>query len=226
MHETTRPDDSFSRRAVLGLAASAAAALALPSRARAASYVLRPGDEGGGVLALNRRLAELTYLPRSAAGDRFGEATFHAVVAFQKHGGLRRDGVVGARTAAVLRVAGAPSPPVRPSGREIQVSLRRQLAFLVEGASVRRTIAVSTGAPGYETPRGRFAVYRRERRSWSVPYRVWMPWAAYFTGGVAFHAYPEVPPYPASHGCIRVPPPLARELYEFARLGTKVIVVH
>lgn len=26
----------------------------------------------------------------------------------------------------------------------------------------------------------------------------------YFVGGVAVHGYPNVPPYPASHGCVRV----------------------
>ena len=225
MHGTGHSHDVLTRRALLGLAAATAAAVALPARARGSSLVLRLGDQGGAVLALNRRLAELTYLPRPAPEERFGEATFHAVVAFQKQRGLRRDGVVGARTRAALHAAVAPSPPVRAGERGIQVLLRRQLAFLVEDGSVLRTVAVSTGAPGYETPRGRFAVYRRERRSWSVPYRVWMPWAAYFAHGIAFHAYPEVPPYPASHGCIRVPPPLARELYEFARPGTEVVVV-
>src|SRR2546423_360627 len=26
----------------------------------------------------------------------------------------------------------------------------------------------------------------------------------YFNGGVAVHGFPDVPPYPASHGCVRV----------------------
>jgi hypothetical protein len=34
----------------------------------------------------------------------------------------------------------------------------------------------------------------------------------------------DVPPYPASHGCVRVPPPFAQELYEFASQGTVVVV--
>ena len=40
--------------------------------------------------------------------------------------------------------------------------------------------------------------------SWSVPFSTWMPWASYFVGGIAFHAYGSVPSYPASHGCIRM----------------------
>ena len=67
--------------------------------------------------------------------------------------------------------------------------------------------------------------YRREQRSWSYSYRVWLTWAAYFNRGIAFHGYRTVPVYAASHGCVRVPFPFARELYAFARLGTRVDVL-
>ena len=86
-----------------------------------------------------------------------------------------------------------------------------------------RAIHVSTGAYG-RTPRGRFAVYRKETLSWSVPFSVWMPYASYFHGGFALHAYPSVPTYPASHGCVRVPPVEAPGVYRFAGYGTPVWV--
>ena len=57
-----------------------------------------------------------------------------------------------------------------------------------------------------------------------MPFSVWLPWASYFVGGIAFHEYPDVPPYPASHGCVRVPAPEAPLVYEFARLNTVVKV--
>ena len=216
-------EESFSRRRFLAaLAASAAGFAGFPAVAEAR---LAYGSRGRAVRALNAQLADLTYLPRARVSDRFTTSTFHAVVAFQKYAGLARDGIVGPRTQAALRRAEVPRPPTTRGGKRIDVSLDDQLAFLVEHGRVRRTVAVSTGRRGYATPRGRFAIYRRERRSWSVPYSVWLPWAAYFTGGVAFHAYPDVPPYPASHGCVRVPPPMAREVYEFAQLGTRVRVV-
>jgi lipoprotein-anchoring transpeptidase ErfK/SrfK len=87
-----------------------------------------------------------------------------------------------------------------------------------------RVIHVSTGASSTPTPTGRFRVYRKERESWSVPYRVWLPWASYFSGGVALHGYPEVPPYLASHGCVRIPLSEAPTVYSFARLGVAVDV--
>jgi lipoprotein-anchoring transpeptidase ErfK/SrfK len=51
-----------------------------------------------------------------------------------------------------------------------------------------------------------------------------MPWASYFTGGIALHAYPDVPAYPASHGCVRLPAPEAQRVYDFALQGTPVYV--
>jgi lipoprotein-anchoring transpeptidase ErfK/SrfK len=57
-----------------------------------------------------------------------------------------------------------------------------------------------------------------------VPFSVWLPYAFYFNQGIAFHEYPDVPPYPASHGCVRVPAPEAKKVYRFAALDTVVIV--
>jgi lipoprotein-anchoring transpeptidase ErfK/SrfK len=96
---------------------------------------------------------------------------------------------------------------------------------VIDGAKVTRVLDVSSGKPAYETPPGSFAVTRQEERSWSVPYKVWLPWASYFVGGVAFHEYPDVPPAPASHGCVRVPRWDAEWLFRQLRTGTPVTVI-
>ena len=201
-----------------------ATALALPQPA-AADRVLRRGARGRAVRDLTVRLAELGYLPASHVADFLGDAAVHAIVAFQKYERLEPDGIVGRRTHHALARDRRPEPLLEQPGRRIEVWLRRQLAFLVEDDRVVRAVAVSTGRSGYATPPGRYRVYRREPRSWSVPYGVWLPWAAYFVRGIAFHAHADVPPYPASHGCVRVPEPFAREVYSFARIGTRVVVV-
>ena len=92
-------------------------------------------------------------------------------------------------------------------------------------ASGADAIHVSSGGPGNETPAGTFAVFRKELRSWSVPFQVWLPYASYFNQGIAFHEYPDVPPTPASHGCVRVPAPEAPGVYKFAKIDTPVIVI-
>ena len=75
-----------------------------------------------------------------------------------------------------------------------------------------------------DTPTGRYRVFRKELMSWSVPFSTWLPFASYFNNGIAFHEYPDVPPYPASHGCVRVPTPDSKRVYEFARMNTVVVV--
>jgi peptidoglycan hydrolase-like protein with peptidoglycan-binding domain len=205
------------------LAVLATAALAVPGVAEARP--LRLDDSGPKVRSLNQRLISLGYLPAGAASSRFDAATFHAVVAAQKWHRLDRDGVAGSRTLATL--AGSTRPAAGPGGRarRIDVLLDRQVVLLIEGGQVRRTISVSTGAPGFDTPRGTFRVGRKELRSWSVPYAVWLPYASYFNGGIAFHEGESVPAHPASHGCVRIPKPFAAEVYAFATTGTQVRVI-
>ena len=77
----------------------------------------------------------------------------------------------------------------------------------------------------FATPPGSYSVFRKEARSWSVPFKVWLPWASYFVGGIAFHEYPDVPVTPASHGCVRTPRYDAQWLYNFTPIGTPVRVL-
>ena len=213
------------RRAVATAAIATLAVLVLPGFASAEAATLSRGSSGPAVAALNARLAELSYLPAGTRSSRFTAATHHGVIAFQKLNGLAPDGEVGPRTRAALEKAKRPRPRLARDGRRIEVWRARQVAFLVVNGKVARTIHVSTGKRGYTTPGGSYRVFRRERMSWSVSYRVWLPWAAYFNRGIAFHGYRDVPTYPASHGCVRVPMPFAAEVYGFARIGTRVHVL-
>ena len=154
---------------------------------------------------LQDRLADLGFLPHAGVDGQAGEQTRFAVMAFQKWARLDRDGVAGPAHPRGARARQAADAAQQGSGRRVEVLLDRQLALDISGKRVVRTLHVSTGAPGFATPTGRFSVFRKERNSWSVPYRVWLPWASYFVGGVAFHESPDVPAGPASHGCVRVP---------------------
>jgi lipoprotein-anchoring transpeptidase ErfK/SrfK len=100
----------------------------------------------------------------------------------------------------------------------------RGVTLLVDRGRLVLAIHSSSGKPDFTTPAGSFRVFRRELRSWSVPYRVWLPYAAYFNGGIAFHSYPDVPAYSASHGCVRIPAADAPEMFAFAQIGTTVTV--
>jgi lipoprotein-anchoring transpeptidase ErfK/SrfK len=90
---------------------------------------------------------------------------------------------------------------------------------------VVRTIAVSSGKPSTPTPAGSYRVYAKIPRWWSTPFREWLPWALPFVGGIAFHEFPDVPIYPASHGCVRQALSVARWTYNFATVGMPVRVI-
>jgi lipoprotein-anchoring transpeptidase ErfK/SrfK len=170
------------------------------------------------------RLVALRYLPADAVTGKWDYRTSQAVTAFQAWQGLLRDGVVGPQTLAALKTASPPRPAAAHTGHSIEVYRAKGVTLLIDGSQLVRAIHSSSGAPGFETPSGSYTVFRKELSSWSVPYRVWLPYASYFNGGDAFHAYENVPAYPASHGCVRLPVPEAPYVYAFAANGTPVTV--
>jgi lipoprotein-anchoring transpeptidase ErfK/SrfK len=204
------------------------------TRVRAAQPVVpppkAPPDDSGPfdpeVRDLQQRLADLGYLAPDGVDGVFGQQTRAAVIAFQKWRRSRPDGDAGPATKAALQTAVRPTP-IRsgPAGHRVEVLLDRQLTLAIDDNAVVRLMHMSSGKPGFATPTGSFSVFRKEARSWSVPYKVWLPWATYFVGGVAFHEYPDVPVVPASHGCVRTPRPDAKWLYDFTPIGTPVVVL-
>jgi len=177
------------------------------------------------VRALQQRLADLGYLAADGVDGVAGDQTRYAVIAFQKWQRTPADGIVGPRTRTALEQAVRPTPiRTGPGGHRVEVLLDRQLTLAIDDNVVVRVMHMSSGKPGFATPTGSYAVFRKEARSWSVPYKVWLPWATYFVGGVAFHEYPDVPVVPASHGCVRTPRYDARWLYDFTPIGTPVVV--
>lgn len=176
---------------------------------------LSVGSRGPSVRALERRLRELRYVLKSTDG-LYAKDTYEAVLAFQKMYGLPRTGRVDA--ALWRRIVTAGPPRARYAGTHIEVDKSRQILMEVERGRVVNVLHVSTGATG-NTPIGRWNVYRK------VPGWDWVLWyPMYFKGGFAIHGYPSVPPYPASHGCVRVPMWYATTLYRKYAYGATVIV--
>ena len=101
---------------------------------------------------------------------------------------------------------GAPAAAVDHRDRGTRSTSPSRCCCSVSGGRVVRAIHVSTGMPGWPTPRGHFTILQRDPMSWSVRFQVWMPLAQYFQDGyVRCTSSPDVPAYPASHGCVRVP---------------------
>ena len=75
---------------------------------------------------------------------------------------------------------------------------------------------VSTGRKGFNTPRGAFRAMRMARVYFSRKYdNSPMPYSVFFHGGNAIHGTEHVRQLgrPASHGCVRLLPQHAAELY-------------
>jgi lipoprotein-anchoring transpeptidase ErfK/SrfK len=169
-------------------------------------------------------LADTGWLDPSEVSGTLDYATTQALTAFEAWHGLARDGSLTTESLPQVLRATRPQPKVTDAGRHVEIYRSLGVVLLVENGAVVRAVHTSTGAPGRDTPSGQFAVYRKEQLSWSIQFKVWMPWASYFTGGIALHAYPDVPAYPASHGCVRLPAPEAQKVYDFAVQGTPVYV--
>src|SRR5271166_2764869 len=107
----------------------------------------------------------------------------------------------------------------------ILVSLPDQLLYVYRnGVRIGRS-TVSTGKPGKSTPTGVFTVLQKKVRHESSIYKgAQMPHMQRLTWtGVAMHAG-NLPGYPASAGCVRLPVDFAANLYSVTTIGTTVII--
>ncbi len=173
---------------------------------------LRRGDTGDAVRALQRRLDRLGYWVGESDGV-FGVLTEQAVYALQEAAGLRPDGIVGARTHGALDDGKRPDAR-STDGHLAEVDLDRQLLMIVDDGQVSRIFHTSTGTFEHYTYQGRTYLADTPRGRWTIDWQVdgWRDGPLgrlyrpkYFQQqGIAIHGYPSVPPYPASHGCVRV----------------------
>ncbi|HEX6044503.1 MAG TPA: L,D-transpeptidase family protein [Pyrinomonadaceae bacterium] len=177
-----------------------------------------------------QRLADLGYWTGPVDG-RFDSATRAALISFQKWEGRTITGRLTTEELEALR--GGATPVARDGSYEhVEIDVDRQVLLLVDDKGSVRVLPVSTGTDkpfSYDgqtsiayTPRGRFVVYEK-----GVGWEDNLPgmyYANYISGGIAIHGSYDVPPQPASHGCIRIPIFAAREVSKRLKLGTIVLV--
>ena len=204
-----------------------------PSHKRVA--LLELGDRGRAVAALQTQLIRLGYWLGRADGS-FGMTTQQAVYALQKAAGLTPDGVYGPKTAAALKKGVLPRVQ-SASGHVIEVNLTSDLLMIVNGGKIAAVLNTSTGG-GYtytsdgvtavaHTPTGQFRIFRSvDGMDISPLGELWRP--RYFYGGYAIHGSNSVPPYPASHGCVRLSDPAIDWIWAAgqAPFGTEVMVYY
>jgi peptidoglycan hydrolase-like protein with peptidoglycan-binding domain len=181
---------------------------------------ISPGSSGESVRVLQSELNRMHYaVPLSGV---FDEGTEEALIAFRKITGMDREGVAGAELFRKL-AHGEGAFPVRypHDGRHVEANLTKQvLAEIEPGGKVRKIYTTSSGKPSTPTVVGRFTVYEK---TFGVNTEGMVD-SNYFIRGYAIHGYAEVPTYPASHGCLRVPIPDASSIYAWVQIGTPVDV--
>lgn len=118
------------------------------------------------------------------------------------------------------------APQAAPDGPMLMlVNLQTQRALLFRNGVPIGASTVSTGKAGHDTPTGVFTILQKQVEHYSSKYNnAPMPYMQRLTwGGVALHAG-NLPGYPASHGCIRLPSGFAKLLYGATSLGMTVVI--
>jgi peptidoglycan hydrolase-like protein with peptidoglycan-binding domain len=209
----------------LGLAAGQIANNPAPTAGLAgmAGLVITParfGNSGPAVSNIQARLYELGFWVADFDGT-YGAVTSQAVLAFQKWNGLARTGNLSETDAYLMTMQSyQPSGLGGGTGDRVEVDKGKQLWFLIRNNKTVLTVNTSTGSDipyteinqvdGGEitgdahTPTGRFKVYRTYTDGWENGQLGQLYRPRYFSGGVAVHGAPQIPGYPASHGCVRV----------------------
>jgi lipoprotein-anchoring transpeptidase ErfK/SrfK len=107
----------------------------------------------------------------------------------------------------------------------IAISINQQRLKIYDAHGVFAESPVSTGMRGHPTPMGVFSVIQKHKFHRSniysnapMPYMQRITWS-----GVAMHAG-VLPGYPASHGCIRMPMAFAIKMWNWTRMGARVVV--
>lgn len=119
--------------------------------------------------------------------------------------------------------------------KKIVIDISEQNIKAYEGDKVVLDTKVSTGRVGMPTPLGSFKILSKNPRAWSSKYGLYMPyWMAFTPQGHGIHELPEWPGgykeganhlgQRVSHGCVRLGIGPAKQLYDWANIGTPVIV--
>jgi hypothetical protein len=107
------------------------------------------------------------------------------------------------------------------------VSIKNQRVTVYDAEGGSMSARVSSGRTDYETPVGIYSVLQKEEEHHSNLYDdASMPFMQRITwSGIALHAG-QLPGYPASHGCVRLPDSYAQRLFPMTRIGMRVIIAY
>jgi lipoprotein-anchoring transpeptidase ErfK/SrfK len=130
------------------------------------------------------------------------------------------------RRNAAKKIEAPEKEAAKPQGPLIiAISIDQQKLRVYDANGFYAETPISTGMRGHPTPMGVFSVIQKHKLHHSNIYsNAPMPFMQRITwSGVAMHAG-VLPGYPASHGCIRMPMAFATKMWNWTRMGARVIV--
>jgi L,D-transpeptidase catalytic domain len=118
------------------------------------------------------------------------------------------------------------NPQLSPSGPiVVLVSIPQQTMHVYRNGILIGRSTVSTGSKGHATPGGVFSILEKKQTHRSKKYdNAPMPYMQRLTwSGIAMHSG-QLPGYPASHGCVRLPYDFSQLLFKATEKGGTVVV--
>jgi lipoprotein-anchoring transpeptidase ErfK/SrfK len=122
------------------------------------------------------------------------------------------------------------------TGKYIDINLEAQVMTTFEDGKLLNSYMVSSGKPSMPTHKGQFSIHNKSPRAYSKEFGLYMPWwmAVAPDGSFGIHELPEWPSgykegaahlgTPVSHGCIRLGVGPAKTVYDWAEIGTPVVI--
>jgi lipoprotein-anchoring transpeptidase ErfK/SrfK len=174
------------------------------------------------------RIAALTAAGAIGAGSH-AEAALHYWSDFDP-GYYRPGPPVSQRRPKVRRQAKKIAAPEKESSKPqgpliLAISIEKQKLRIYDANGFFAETPISTGMKGHPTPMGVFSIIQKHKFHHSniysgapMPYMQRITWS-----GVAMHAG-VLPGYPASHGCIRMPMAFAMKMWNWTKMGARVVV--
>jgi cell wall hydrolase len=214
--------DAFTLEATVQ-ASAGLAARSLQTRVTIPARTLSAGSRGPYVKGMLLALQRLKFrIP--GVGTTFSVNARDSVMAFQKAYGLPRTYVFN--TACWRKIDGAKVIKPKYSGpaTHIEVDKGRQILMVVKGGKASGIICVSTGATN-NTPEGSFHIQQKHAFTTSGFGGILVRTMG-FVDDFAIHGYAPVPPYPASHGCVREPIWACYWVYDQSFVGEALYVYH
>jgi len=141
-----------------------------------------------------------------------------------------------------VNIDSGPNTIGETASKYIEIDISQQKLFTFQNGTIVKTYRVSTGKD-YPTPIGTFTILNKSGLGFSSIYNVWMPYWMGFSFSNELHAYfgiHELPYYysgsnkiqrprdfigrPNTGGCVALDIGEAKEVYQFADIGTPVVI--